>query len=267
LGSGTVSMRSISVLTPNRIGCRIRFVSEGAIKLWPNKYCVYRHWVRGELIYVGKGRGNRAFSITGSTGRNKKWEALVRDEVEIEVEIISWHDTSSDALWAEAGEIERSHPTTNRRKKPNMGKPFVAFVLRMPMKLYETLKALAVRERRSMNSMIVWILEGAMYGEQGNGVPSGHRGSDQQHESTSGDVNSGSDGLTAAGERVEGVSGERGRSETVAEKKRRAEEAQARVTQPAEQGDSQLCPEDGKAMKWNAKMNRWECECGFRLAG
>lgn len=58
-------------------------------------YYVYEHWLNGEVIYVGKGKGNRAFH----NGRNEIWNSKVNGNFElIEVKIKGYFKDEQDAF-------------------------------------------------------------------------------------------------------------------------------------------------------------------------
>ena len=38
--------------------------------IFPEKYCVYKHFKDGELFYIGKGRAERALSVTADRIEN-----------------------------------------------------------------------------------------------------------------------------------------------------------------------------------------------------
>ncbi len=47
-------------------------------------YCVYRHSIEGEVIYVGHGNRERPFN---KLARNQRWKQLAADGAVIDVEI------------------------------------------------------------------------------------------------------------------------------------------------------------------------------------
>lgn len=76
----------------------------------PRKYYVYSHSFDGVVFYIGKGIGGRAWD-TGD--RNAQWHKLVESLTSYEIEIVSWHDTSKEALAAERTEILVRRPSAN----------------------------------------------------------------------------------------------------------------------------------------------------------
>lgn len=69
-----------------------------------NFYYVYEHYLDGEIIYVGKGKGLRACS----EGRNSYWTMRVGNRInEVEVKIIGYFELEEDALFFERLLIRR----------------------------------------------------------------------------------------------------------------------------------------------------------------
>jgi hypothetical protein len=73
------------------------------------KFCVYRHIVGGEVIYVGKGVYDRPFSFGD---RTRRWLDAVAGRA-ILVEIVGWFHDELQALAMEKAEIIRLRPKAN----------------------------------------------------------------------------------------------------------------------------------------------------------
>lgn len=82
----------------------------GSLVIPTGGYCVYRHVVNGTVIYVGKGKADRAFDFNV---RTKLWRTMVAGAQQVKVEIVGWHASSGEALEAESAEIERLKPPAN----------------------------------------------------------------------------------------------------------------------------------------------------------
>lgn len=75
-------------------------------------YCVYYHWVRGIVFYVGKGSSaDRAYTTEGRTDAWKKVAWLTTEPYR--VQIVAWFATEPAALRFELAEIARLQPEAN----------------------------------------------------------------------------------------------------------------------------------------------------------
>ena len=76
----------------------------------PLKFCVYTHRIADKIVYVGKGRGQRAFT---SEFRNSKWRETVLPAGVFDVNIIDWFESSADAEDLEKQLIKEHKPICN----------------------------------------------------------------------------------------------------------------------------------------------------------
>jgi hypothetical protein len=87
---------------------------EGSIKLYLDRYCVYRHIVDGEVIYVGMGTAARAFQVMEDRQkRNDRWRKATLLVPSLEVQIVGWYGNANDARRVEREEIRRLKPPCN----------------------------------------------------------------------------------------------------------------------------------------------------------
>lgn len=84
-----------------------------------NKYCVYYHKNKGEVFYIGAGKIDRPFTLTG---RSIKWRAyvnsLAKKSFQVEIEVVRSFTTKTEALRFEKEEIKRLQPNTNVTDNP-----------------------------------------------------------------------------------------------------------------------------------------------------
>lgn len=80
------------------------------INLPTSGYYVYAHLLNGKIFYIGKGNGGRAFDLRN---RSKKWKEYVGENEFVEVQVISSHKESSEAILKEAGLIAEFDPPCN----------------------------------------------------------------------------------------------------------------------------------------------------------
>lgn len=97
-------------------------------------YCVYAHYVDGQLVYIGSGDTCRAFTI--STARSKHHMDLLHTGI-VEIRILSRHSSRRDALDTERRMLRAFRPVANvklggreprirtRDGQPNKRKPYV----------------------------------------------------------------------------------------------------------------------------------------------
>jgi hypothetical protein len=81
------------------------------IKKSPLKWYVYAHYADGEMIYIGKGSGNRLWSIA----RPISWVMRLRTCAKFRAAVLSWHETEEQAYAAEESAIKRFRPPINTR--------------------------------------------------------------------------------------------------------------------------------------------------------
>lgn len=79
--------------------------------MYDKKYYVYEHYIDGNLIYIGKGRGARALEFNY---RPSRWKNVVRERYdEIEVKIIGTFDDEKKALEYEAKNIFKNRDSAH----------------------------------------------------------------------------------------------------------------------------------------------------------
>lgn len=88
--------------------------NEGRIVLRIRQYCVYRHVVDGEVIYVGMGTAERPFRVC-SNDRAPGWTSIMCSASAVEVQIVGWYSRQAEALAAEKAEIKLLRPRGNRQ--------------------------------------------------------------------------------------------------------------------------------------------------------
>ena len=82
------------------------------------KYCVYQHFMDGDLIYIGCGLAHRPFS---AESRNSYW----RDDTcgnSIDVVIVAWFESKAKAERLEKSMILKLHPSANIVHVPRLHK-------------------------------------------------------------------------------------------------------------------------------------------------
>jgi hypothetical protein len=92
------------------------------ITLRRNEFCVYRHVVNGEVVYVGMGTSQRPFMINPGgehCPRGTTWSLAIGASPEITAEIIGWYENAPLARKAERAEIRRLRPIGNVNIRPN----------------------------------------------------------------------------------------------------------------------------------------------------
>lgn len=77
--------------------------------LYPNKYCVYGHYVDDKLIYVGFGVSSRPFA---RANRSVEWAETAANGYD--VYIFDWFDSAKEASIVESQLIKRYAPQCNK---------------------------------------------------------------------------------------------------------------------------------------------------------